>query len=197
VLHQDNVPFVPGRWYRVDCEAIGTTLRVIIDGSVWAEVTDSAIPMGQVGLYCWRSDGVGFDDVEVGTATPMRSVITATVGPPVRVLAVSVRGRGLPYVLALSFGTSPGLAMSQIHANDPRIWPLNADPLFSLSLVPSPALQGFTGSVSPAGEIRASIDAPVVPSLVGMHYFLGGIVVNKALTDVVEILPSLQLPFPG
>src|SRR5262249_15700887 len=65
VLQQDTVPYVTGRWYRVNCEAVGAVLRIVIDGVVWAEVNDSSIPAGMIGLYSWQSSNLSFDNVEV------------------------------------------------------------------------------------------------------------------------------------
>ena len=196
VLLADAVPYEIGRWYRFTCEVVGSRLRVAIDGILWADLQDTELPTGMIGLYSWRSDNVSFDDVEVSAATPQRAVIAATIGTPTTITARTTAPAGSPYLLAMSLARAPGIPLALLNANDPRIWPLAADSLFFTSLQASPVFAGFQGVLPPSGSIDAQLNLPVIPVIAGVPYYLGGIVMNASATAIVEILPSVELVFP-
>ena len=53
----DEAPFTvtPGTSYRVRLEAIGSDLRLYVNGRLLAEAVDSAIPQGRYGLVTYRA----------------------------------------------------------------------------------------------------------------------------------------------
>ncbi len=60
---------IPGyehyRWYTVSLSVAGPTLRVMLDGDVVAEATDTTLTAGQAGLYTRAMGGIFFDDVTI------------------------------------------------------------------------------------------------------------------------------------
>ena len=65
VLAEDDGAYVRDQDYLVTVEVLGETIRVYEDGAVVFAVTDTALPQGQIGLYCWANTGARFGDVRV------------------------------------------------------------------------------------------------------------------------------------
>ncbi|GAA4850917.1 hypothetical protein GCM10023310_32010 [Paenibacillus vulneris] len=63
-------PIQSNRWYRLNLEAVGTTLRASIDGVQVIELTDASRASGKFGLRSHESI-VGFDDVKVYPIVPL------------------------------------------------------------------------------------------------------------------------------
>lgn len=54
-----------GRTYEVEVLAEGTSLDVLIDGSLIFSITDTSFSSGTIALYCWANQDSVFDDVVV------------------------------------------------------------------------------------------------------------------------------------
>jgi hypothetical protein len=55
------------QWHSVALSVAGAKIKVLLDGAVVAEATDSALTSGQAGLYTRALGGIRFDDVAVTT----------------------------------------------------------------------------------------------------------------------------------
>jgi len=92
---------------------------------------------------------------------------------------------GLTYGHALSFGSMPGIPV------DTRVVPLNADPLFFLSLVfvGPPVFNAFVGVLDSFGESLApSIGFPNVAGLVGIGFFDAWITLDPAAPSGIRFI---------
>jgi hypothetical protein len=65
ILAEDDFVYQTDRDYLITIEAIGTSLRVYQDGTLVFDVTDTMLPKGSIGLYCWDSTTARFSDVRV------------------------------------------------------------------------------------------------------------------------------------
>ncbi len=93
-----------------------------------------------------------------------------------------LRYADVTYVVALSFGTVPGIPLG-----DGRVIPLNFDELLLLS-VQYPQSVGFSNSIGfldPLGRARASLTIPFIPELRGLPLYVG----------FVTIYPAAAMPF--
>ncbi len=71
----------------------------------------------------------------------------------------------LPYVVALSESTQPGITLV-----DGRTLALADGALFQLSLAPNPLMVAFTGAVDGAGQAHPQITLPAAPQLAGIAF---------------------------
>jgi hypothetical protein len=94
---------------------------------------------------------------------------TPGVGRSVSLTYTSPEDGGLPFWIALSGGTSPGLPLG------PRRLPLNADAFFFASAGLLPTLSGNIGVLSAAGMGTATLTLPNLPGLAGLSLFAAGI----------------------
>lgn len=65
LIAEDAVGYVPNQTYSVEIVAVGTSLKVNIDGKSVFSVTDESFRAGTVGLYSCYNQGSFFDDVLV------------------------------------------------------------------------------------------------------------------------------------
>jgi hypothetical protein len=65
LLGEDDRRYRPNVDYGVTVEAIGTALKVYVDGESILEASDDAHPAGSVGLYCWASQNARFFDIAI------------------------------------------------------------------------------------------------------------------------------------
>lgn len=65
ILAEDAFVYITDTDYPVTVEAIGSSIRVHQSGSPVFDVTDSALPKGGVGLYCWGNTDARFTDARV------------------------------------------------------------------------------------------------------------------------------------
>jgi hypothetical protein len=65
VLASNTVPYKTGQTYRLEINAQGSALKVLIDGQVIFSVTDSNITQGTVAMFSYYNQGTIFDDVLV------------------------------------------------------------------------------------------------------------------------------------
>lgn len=197
VLYEDAVPFRRGLWHHLAIEAVGSRLRAFVDGEELCDVTDSSQPQGKVGLYTWESAGVEFDDVLV--RPPYVDVASFAGRSQVGRLELTgnaPQGIGGAYVLVLSLTRAIGIPLSILNPADPRVLPLDLDPLFTATLNPFPGLNGFRGTVSADGSIHASVTLPNSAALRGLSVYAGGFVVSLTELRIKDVLPSVQLTFP-
>ena len=61
VLWEDGVAYTRNQNYQFSADAIGSNIRISLDGVELANVTDSGISQGSVALYCWGQQGAFFD----------------------------------------------------------------------------------------------------------------------------------------
>jgi alkaline phosphatase D len=197
VLWEDNQPFRQGLWHHIAAEVRGTRLRVFADGAELCDVQDTSHAQGKVGLYCWESAGVEFDDLLV--RAPYIDVASfagrSQVGR-LELVGRAPRSAGGAYVLALSMSRNVGIPLFVLSPTDTRILPLDLDAFFTTTLNPFPGLNGFRGIVPQSGAIAASVDLPNSASLRGLRVYAGGFVLNLANLRVQDVLPSVQLTFP-
>jgi Zn-dependent M28 family amino/carboxypeptidase len=129
--------------------------------------------------------GWNVDDVEVYApgAPPSITPSTATPAPGATVgLALfSPVAAGHVFLLAISGGTAPGLALD---AN--RIVPLNPDALFTLSWSAPSVFVGFAGTLDGTGRSsQPELRLPAVPELSGLVFYVSGVTASgPAITDV-------------
>ena len=64
-LSQVQLPYVPNNFHDVKCVAVGSKLRVIIDGIDELSATDTTFTSGKVGFYCWEIRTSEFEDLVV------------------------------------------------------------------------------------------------------------------------------------
>lgn len=200
VLWQSDADYVPNAWHTIQCSARGDRLRVQWDGLPLCEVRDTSLAMGRAGLYCWASTPVLWDDVVLQVPPRPRAVTVAhaTAGQATIELAAPASA-GRTYLVALSLSTAPGIAMSALQPNDPRIWPLTYDPFFELSLLPNPVLQQFLGTLDADGRATATVVWPPFLSqlLGGLQLWAGGITWDPVQARYGEIFPSVPLTIPN
>lgn len=92
-----------------------------------------------------------------GTAVPLSLGVAASAGRP--------------YLLACSLGVSTGFRLP-----DNRIFPLDADALFWMSLAQNnPTFTRFIGMLDQAGTASASLTIGASPQLIGLSIHPGGI----------------------
>lgn len=74
VLAEDGGGYDADRDYLVAFEAVGSRLRIYVDGTTLFDVDDAVLASGGAGLYCWASAGARFSDIRCedirATATP-------------------------------------------------------------------------------------------------------------------------------
>jgi hypothetical protein len=105
---------------------------------------------------------------------------TPGVGRSVSLTYASVDDGGLPYWIALSGGTSPGLPLGS------RTLPLNGDAFFFASAGQLPALSGNIGILSSSGQATATLTLPNLPGLVGLPLFAAGITFESGYPSDVK-----------
>ena len=75
VLAESVFAYLQNRDYRIAVEAIGSSLRVELDGARLCSVTDGSMDHGRIGLYCWANEGARFSDVRVDDNRPAAPVV--------------------------------------------------------------------------------------------------------------------------
>ena len=97
------------------------------------------------------------------------------------------------YVTALSFGTVPGIPLS-----DGRVIPLNFDILFLLSiqLPPVVGLQNNIGLVDASGRGYTTLDTPSIPELIGVTLYAGTVTISPRTSNpFISISNSAPITF--
>jgi hypothetical protein len=87
---------------------------------------------------------------------------------------------GLVYWVALSHGTSPGIALGS------RTLPLNADAFFEASLGAAPLLVGNLGVLPASAQAQAALNLPNLTGLVGLGFFAVGITFEPGYASGVK-----------
>ena len=195
-LWEDDDDFLPGVWNELLFSARGDRLRVVWNGRTLCDVRDGSIPSGRAGLYCWASTPVRFDDLSVQQPpTPRALTVGIATGNTDRFELCAPASAGRTYLLALSAGTVPGIAMSSLQPLDPRTWELNDDPFFQLSLAPSPFLLQFLGTLDGSGRATALLTFPPFVSqlLAGLPLFAGGITYDPGTARFGELFPTVPV----
>jgi hypothetical protein len=93
---------------------------------------------------------------------------------------------GATYALAAALGTVPGIPV------DLRRIPLNADPLFALSLAVPSVFSGFVGTLDASGRATATVN--VIPPLAGATFYLAAITLEAAAPSGIGAITG-ALPF--
>ncbi|MFH1586363.1 MAG: family 16 glycoside hydrolase [Candidatus Diapherotrites archaeon] len=65
ILAEDSVKYKLNQDYLLTIEAIGTNIKVSLDGEKIFEESDPGIPSGSIALYCWGNSGSYFDNILV------------------------------------------------------------------------------------------------------------------------------------
>lgn len=65
LLAEDDFVFVTNQDYLITVEAIGSSLRVYMNGALVFDVEDDKFSEGTIGLYCWGNTNTYFHDVRV------------------------------------------------------------------------------------------------------------------------------------
>lgn len=197
LLWEDQQPYTVNLWHDIAVEVVGDRLRVFCDGAQVCDLRDSAHTQGRVGLYCWSSAGVEFDDVvQRQPYTDVASFAGRTQVGRVDLVGKAPQGVGGAWVLAMSLTRDVGIPIGFLNPGDPRTIPLDLDPLFIATLNPFPGLNGFRGIVPPDTTISAGVDLPNSSALRGQRVFVGGFVFSLTEFAIKDILPSVSLVFP-
>ncbi len=195
LLHEDRFKQYPYRWCDVVVTMRGSHLHVAVDGQTFCDLVDPDHADGRIGLYAWSNEGALFDDVIVERAPPERAVLAASQsGRSCALIGRSPRGTGLPYILMLSLGDSPGIPLSSVNPTDVRTLALNPDPLFFASL--RAGLPLFAGIVGTGGIFVAPVGLPPIPGLTGRTIYAGGLVFEANARTVLEVVPTVRFKFP-
>jgi hypothetical protein len=182
--------------HRVRVEALGGVLRVGLDGSHLATVTDHAHPTGRVGLYCWGSDAVAFDRFRLRSEAPTRAVLAAVgAGHTTALSGRAPASASRVYALALAAARAPGIALSILDPSDPRVLELAPDGLFWATLAQGGLLPGFAGTVGADGAFGATIPWPPVPGISGLRFWAGGFTVDT-FGRIGELVPTVEVVVP-
>ncbi len=195
-LWEADDDYPSGVWHDLQFSARGDRLRVVFDGRTLCDVRDASLPLGRAGVYCWASTPVQFDDFVV-QQPPQPRAITVGINTPgqdvLRICAPASAGR--TYLLALSLTREPGIPMAALQPNDPRTWELTNDGIFQLSLLPSPLLVQFLGTLDADGEATATLLFPpfVTAMLGGLPLFAGGLTFDHQTGVYGELLPTVPV----
>jgi len=112
--------------------------------------------------------------IKIATTSAGMSVTamtTARMGQATPIVVQAPQHAGKVYTVALSFGSAPGIPLSQQPA---LTLPLNLDPLFWLTVQPNPLLQNNVGVLPLAGRAQVLLLLPQVPQLFGVPFFAAG-----------------------
>lgn len=200
VLVEDDTPYTPGQWYDLRCVARGNRITVFVDEELFADLQDSSIPDGWVGVYCWANDDAAFDRVLIRQPPAERAVLTAITAPANMV--TDIRGlapasAGELYGLAMAFGRAPGIPLSILNATDPRTLDLTPDFLFFESLKPSPIWSNFHGKLGAGGTLSGPrIRWPNLAALRGTIMYVGGWTGDVTRGNVREVMPTVAIRYP-
>lgn len=199
LLWEDSGGHDQGPWHRLQFSARGDRLRVCWDGETLCEVRDGSLPRGRCALYCWGSPQVRFDDFAI-QVPPIPRAVTVAVrqGIATDVHVTAPASAGLPYLMAVSLGRSPGIPLGLFLPGDPRVLALNDDPFFQASLRPNPVLVNFAGVLDPEGRATGTVRFPPIAlqQLSGVVFHAGGLVLEPAVLGVREVLPTVPLVVP-
>jgi len=134
------------------------------------------------------NDTNGRGDIFVHDAFPVVATNdTARPGARVRITIHAPDDANRAYVAAASLGTMPGIGI------DHRVFPLNADSLFFMSLGTPAVFQDFVGRLDGDGKATATINLPPFSFLIGLRFFVASFTVRPgAPSDIGTI--SLPLP---
>jgi len=135
--------------------------------------------------------GWNLDDVEVYApgAPPSITPSPAAPAPGVTVgLALfSPVAAGHAFLLAISGGTAPGIAL-----DGNRILPLNPDALFSLSWAAPSIFVGFAGALDGTGRSgQPEIRLPAVPQLSGLVFYVSGVTASGS--TISDVFPAARI----
>ena len=101
---------------------------------------------------------------------PISTAVSPNPAPTGSTIALTFRAydyTGAMYVAAAAFGTTPGIETPH------GTFPLNADPLFFLSVAAlNETFSGFSGLMPCVGEAEASIQVPADPALSGLAFYV-------------------------
>jgi alkaline phosphatase D len=196
VLWEDDDDYLPGVWHDLQFSAYGDRLRVVWNGRTLCDVQDASFAVGRAGLYCWASTPVEFDDLAI-TAPPRPRAITVGVatGSQDVLRLCAPESAGQLYLLALSASRLPGIAMAALQPGDPRTWELTDDGFFQLSLLPSPFLQQFFGTLDSQGRATATLVFPpfVTQLLAGFPLWAGGVAYDPNTMLFGELFPTVPV----
>jgi hypothetical protein len=198
-LWEADSDYPPQVWHQLQFSASGDRLRVVWNGMTLCDVQDASLQIGRAGLYCWVSAGAQFDDVVVQEPPTPRAVTAAIASNgQVRFELAAPNSSGSLYLLALSAGATPGIPLALLQPGDARIWPLNDDAFFQLSLQPSPSLSGFGGVLDTDGRATATLSWPPIAAqlLGGATLYAGGITYLPATGIWGEIFPTVPISIP-
>jgi hypothetical protein len=188
VLAQDLARgYDPLRWYHVEVAAMGPQLSVRLDGEQVLAAVDAALASGGVGLYCFSSTGVAFDEVKVRAFAASDAPVTTVTSSDGRRFTVTawVRGAaGHPALLLYSGTAAPGIDLSAIDPEQ-RVLPLGADALFDLSLR-APSATRFDAT----DRAALTLALPADPALAGLRLVLGGV----RITPSLAVTPMASVP---
>lgn len=198
-LWEADDDYPPAVWHQLQFSVNGNRLRVVWNGMTLCDVQDSSLQLGRAGLYCWASTGARFDDIVVQEPPSPRAVTAAIASNgQVRFELAAPTSAGSLYLLALSAATTPGIPLATLQPNDPRIWALQFDAFFQLSLQPSPLLLGFGGALDVDGRATATLLWPPIASqlLGGATLYAGGITYAPSAGVWGEIFPTVPITIP-
>ena len=65
VLAEDDFTYHRDRWYEITIKSKGGTIQVFMDQLLIFSITDTSIPSGKIGLYCWANEHSEFNDISV------------------------------------------------------------------------------------------------------------------------------------
>jgi hypothetical protein len=172
---------------RFDNEGVPLTGDVSVDASLAGDQFFPSVTMDRAGqdiTVTFAADGgpgifSGGDDIFARRfhTTPITQVGAATPGGTFQLALDLPSGGGLPYVLLMSSGTSPGLLLP-----DTRTLHLKYDALlaFSLGFPNAAGLSHFVGALDAGGAATASLTLPGSTALLGLTLNFAAVTLDLA-----------------
>ena len=75
LLAESRVGYTSNQWYNLNASAVGSTIKISVNGSQVFSVQDSSLPTGKVGLYSWGNQSSYFDNVRIDVSVDSYSVV--------------------------------------------------------------------------------------------------------------------------
>jgi hypothetical protein len=168
----DNNPFGNGYYMTVlaiSPLASGSHLMRYDPQNATLSTVSASLPTGNLGdVLTWRSRILG------GMNRPARGMAYR-----VRMFVPSEAGRA--YLAGAALGFIPGIPLG-----GGRWVPLNADPLFYLSMLTPSLFAGFQGTLSGLGAAILTVNIPQVPHLHGFRFFLAAVTYDARGARVIS-----------
>ena len=198
VLWQDRTDYNMGQWYRIRVLAVGSRLRLFIDGEPIADVTDTSHPFGSVGMYVWQTAGILFENALVQTPLDELPVLVAvtTKNRITKIHGRAANSAGEVYGIGLAFSKTPPIPLSWLNPADPRVIEIAPDFLFLETLRSSPLWNNFHGKLDANGRFTAQVNWPFIAALKGTKMYAAGWTGDVSKNPVRDVFPTVAIIYP-